>query len=80
MTTDADTALCSRIEELESRIAFQEDAIATLSDQLAWQANTIDVQKKQLLALNEKLQQLMFDIEQGLKSDVNIVDERPPHY
>lgn len=66
----------TRIDELEVKLAFLDETVATLSDefyrqQLAHQKLLQEQQK-----LTDKLQQL----EQTQDAEGEIVDDKPPHY
>ncbi|MFC6631905.1 SlyX family protein [Microbulbifer taiwanensis] len=67
--------LIARVEELESRQAFQEDTIAQLNDVIAAQDADIRALKARLRELGDKYQDLSFEL-QGDKG----TDEKPPHY
>ena len=68
-TTDPDP----RIDDLEARVAFQDDAISTLNDELVEQLGRISRLEKKLEQMIELLR------EQG--DDPDPVDEPPPpHY
>jgi SlyX protein len=62
------------IEDLQSRLAFQEDAIDHLNKSVAEQTNKIDILQQQLRYLHEQLRQMS---EQN--SEASSV-EIPPHY
>lgn len=79
MSSDSDTA--AKIIDLESRLAFQEDALAVLSEQLAKQATTVDLQERKIVQLVESLKQLKRELETaGSPADSAAADQRPPHY
>jgi SlyX protein len=61
-----------RIEELEIRIAYQEDAIATLSRELhrAFEA---------IAAMRAQIEQLSGSVA-GLLRPASAANEKPPHY
>lgn len=65
----------TRITELESRVAFQEDAIDQLSDTVARQAKEIDTLTRMIKILNKNLESL---------STGSVIDggsePPPPHY
>ena len=65
----------SRLAELETRVAFQEDAIDKLSDVIAKQDRTIHDLKKLLSLMNEQLKKVGQD-SQGMPFD----EPPPPHY
>ncbi|WGL16910.1 SlyX family protein [Microbulbifer bruguierae] len=68
--------LCARVDELETRLAFQEDTITQLNDVIAAQ----DAQLRALLGrvkdMADKYQDLSYEMQKGLKPG----DEKPPHY
>ena len=65
----------ARIEDLESRVAFQEDTIDKLSDVVARQEKELDQLKRMLLVLSTQVNN--FDSSDSL---VNSSEELPPHY
>jgi len=62
------------IEELQTRLAFSEDAINQLSHTVARQQNEIEILKKALQAQNQRIQALT-PADAG-----DLGDEIPPHY
>ncbi len=64
----------SRLEDLESRIAFQEDAIDKLSDVIARQEKELDQLKRMVLILSTQIK----EVDSGDR--LANADERPPHY
>lgn len=70
--------LDSRLADAEARIAFQEDSLQVLSDQLAHQQQLTD-------QLQRSVQMLYMAIrdqrdESGLASNGQSTEEKPPHY
>jgi len=65
--------LNDRIDTLEARVTFQDDAIETLNKTVTEQWAKIDALTRQLLILNERLQ----EAETQLPRPAN---EPPPHY
>ncbi len=65
-----------KIEDLESRISFQEDFLSEMNKRIAEQDNEIAKLQLQLQHLNQKLK------ETGSPTGPNssLIDERPPHY
>ena len=63
-----------RIADLESRLAFQDDTIQSLNDELVQQQRVIERLQLQVMALSQRQQELQgqFGIEQE--------DVPPPHY
>lgn len=70
--------MVSEIEDLQTRLAFQEDLIAALNDQVATQDRDIKTLQAQLREVNHKLKELIYQVEVGGTSIAS--DERPPHY
>ncbi|WP_347331935.1 SlyX family protein [Marinimicrobium locisalis] len=66
-------------EDIQSRLAFQEQAVSELSDVVARQAEQIDRLEQQLRALAGKYRDLRDTLEEG-PGGGNPVNERPPHY
>ncbi|MGY8872391.1 MAG: SlyX family protein [Pseudomonadales bacterium] len=64
-----------RITELESRVAFQEDALDKLNDVIAHQDKTISELKKLITVFNQQLKTVGQE-NQGISFD----DAPPPHY
>ncbi|QIL89023.1 hypothetical protein GNX18_04035 [Microbulbifer sp. SH-1] len=74
--SDEVTRLAARVDELETRLAFQEDTLSQLNDVIAVQ----DAQLRALLGrvkdVAEKYQDLSYELQKGSKPE----DEKPPHY
>jgi SlyX protein len=70
--SDAKT-LESRLDTLEARLTFQEDAIETLHKTITEQWTRIDALTRQLVHLNERLRE-------AETQAPNPANERPPHY
>ena len=67
------TQLQQQIEDLQSRLAYQEDLLQSLNDMVAEQNSTIDHLQQQLQHYRSRLEAVSFSIEsKGI--------ERPPHY
>ncbi|MFB9068390.1 SlyX family protein [Pseudofulvimonas gallinarii] len=64
----------ARLIEIETRIAWQEDALRQLSDALATQQRDIERLQRLCLALQAQVE-ASGDRQRGLPAD-----ERPPHY
>lgn len=75
-----DQSLKAQLTDLQSRMAFQDDTIQTLSDVMAGQQQQISRLEKALALHREKLLELMADLEQRSSHTGQAVDERPPHY
>ncbi len=66
----------SRLTNLESKVAFQDDLLETLNGIVARQQQEIDMLQGQVQMLYDQLRSLApSNIAQG-----EAVDERPPHY
>ena len=63
-------------EELEVKVAFLEEALATLSDEHYAQQKELDELKKQMILLVEKFR----NSQNNDNSEQQVVDETPPHY
>lgn len=65
----------SRIEQLEMKVAFQDDNIETLNDEIFDQQRKLQLLTEQVLHLVSKLKEVEPDT-----GGVDQVDMRPPHY
>ena len=65
-----------KIQELEIKVAFLEDALNKLSDEHYQQQKSLDKLQKQYALLCERLS----NSDDGASSEMFIEDERPPHY
>ncbi len=65
----------TRLIEIETRIAYQEDALRTLSDALARQQLDLDRLQRQCQSLQSRL-------EAGAETTApaSLEEDRPPHY
>jgi len=63
------------IEELEVRLAYQDDAINQMSDQIYAQSRSLDKVSERCRLLEERLQRLADD-----DGPIEAQDETPPHY
>ncbi len=63
----------ARLQDLESRLAHQEQALHDLSETTRAQWDEIDTLKRQVVRLQDRIAEL----EQG---GGGLGDERPPHY
>ncbi len=77
MSVDVDT-LKKQILELQSQLAFQEDAVQSLDRALAQQQDEILVMRRQLKLLRQD--QLQQAADNGAGQDGNPENELPPHY
>ena len=76
-TTSETNRLRERVDELESRLAFQDDTIQALDQTIADQSQALLTLQEQCSLLIKKLRQL----EEGSQPQgVAGADERPPHY
>ena len=66
-------ALTDRIDTLEARLAFQDDAIETLNKTVTEQWAKIDALTRQLVALGEQLREAESQMP-------GLANEPPPHY
>ena len=66
-------ALSERIDALETRLTYQDDAIESLNQTITAQWKQIDALTRQVAELKERLQ----DAESNAPGSIN---ERPPHY
>jgi SlyX protein len=66
-------ALTDRIDTLEARLAFQDDAIETLNKTVTDQWAKIDALTRQLVHLDERLRE-------AETQAPGAANERPPHY
>ena len=75
--SDLDTsnpkALADRIDALEARVTFQDDAIETLNKTVTEQWTRIDAMTRQLAALSERLTEAETQLPRA-------PNEPPPHY
>ncbi|MCQ3829728.1 SlyX family protein [Microbulbifer elongatus] len=74
--SDAMQQLEARVDELETRLAFQEDTLTQLNDTIAQQDAQLRALVARLKEVSEKYQDLMFEMNKGDKPG----EERPPHY
>jgi SlyX protein len=65
--------LTDRVDTLEARLAFQDDAIETLNKTVTEQWAKIDALTRQLVHLNERLRE-------AETQAPGAANERPPHY
>ncbi|MNJ81911.1 hypothetical protein D3C77_809680 [compost metagenome] len=67
-------SLEARIAELESRLAFQDDTLQSLNDELVQQQRVIERLQLQVMALSRRQEELQGQF--GIDPD----DVPPPHY
>jgi SlyX protein len=72
-TPDIPKTLGERVDTLEARLTFQEDAIETLNKTITEQWARIDALTRQLVHLNERLRE-------AETQAPGAANERPPHY
>lgn len=79
MNTPADRQeqLQQQIEELETRLAFQEDTLNALDKVIAEQDRLLSRQQMQLQLLAEKFKTMESRLDDP---QAPMADERPPHY
>lgn len=79
MSTPADRQeqLQQQIEELETRLAFQEDTLNALDKVIAEQDRLLSRQQMQLQLLAEKFKTMESRLDDP---QAPMADERPPHY
>jgi SlyX protein len=65
--------LSKRIDELESRLTFQDETIEALNQTITAQWLKIDALARQVEALNERLQEAEANVP-------GVANEPPPHY
>lgn len=65
----------ARLDDIESRVAFVDQAIAELQE-------TVDLQQRQILELEQRCQTLALRLADAIENppDGDTADERPPHY
>ena len=77
MSADVNT-LKEQMLDLQSQLAFQEDAVKSLDEALALQQKEILLLRRQLELLRQHQQEQATQNEDG--SRANPLDEKPPHY
>jgi SlyX protein len=77
MSADVDT-LKQQMMELQSQLAFQEDALGSLDEALARQQQEILLLRRQLEVLRQREQEQAAANEAGPSGA--LLDEKPPHY
>ena len=63
----------SRIQDLETRLTFQEDLLAKLDD-------AVINQQRQIIELTQRLEMITEQLKLFLREFPSGEDERPPHY
>ncbi|MCP8898762.1 SlyX family protein [Gilvimarinus xylanilyticus] len=69
--------MSSEIEDLQSRLAFQEDTLNELNSIVARQDRQLTELTDAYARLAQKLDDMAYEREQGVAAPAN---ERPPHY
>ena len=71
-------SLQSRVDELETRLAFQEDTLQALNEQLAHQQSVTEQQQQMLQVVYAQVR----DVQDASSAEGAAPDsqERPPHY
>ncbi len=77
MSADVDT-LQQQMMEMQSQLAFQEDALRSLDEALAQQQQEILLLRRQLELLRQRQQEHAAHSDAGLAGVP--LDEKPPHY
>lgn len=67
-------SLEDRVMELETRLAFQDDTLAALSDELALQQRAVERLQLQMAALLKRQEEMLGQFE------IATQDAPPPHY
>lgn len=70
--------MTSEIEDLQARLAFQEQTLSELNDLVARQSGQIERLEQQLQALAGRYRELRQQLDPGEGPDP--MEERPPHY
>ncbi len=68
------------ISDLQMRLAFQDDTIDALNQQVTQLAQDVTSLQQQLQVMYKKLGDMAYQLEQRSNSAAAPVDERPPHY
>lgn len=68
-------SLEARLDELETRVAFQDDALQTMSDEIARQQRDIERLQLQLAALAKRQAEMQTQVGEPLGDE-----PPPPHY
>lgn len=76
MSAEDQQQLAARVDELETRLSFQEDTLAQLNDVITSQDAQIRALVGRVKEMTDKYQDLSFDMQKGATHG----DEKPPHY
>lgn len=63
-----------RLDAIEIKLAYMEDAVRTLNDIVVEQQKTLAAQQEEIVLLKRKVSELM-ELQDG-----DVPDRRPPHY
>ena len=77
MSADVNT-LKEQMQDLQSQLAFQEDAVKSLDEALALQQQEILLLRRQLELMRQHQLEQATQNEQG--AHANPLEEKPPHY
>ncbi len=77
MHPTSDNFLQQRVDELEMRLAFQEDAMQTLHEQIARLQQETEKQQQMLQVLYRQWREMQDSAESGAAATAQ---EKPPHY
>ncbi|MCB1841765.1 MAG: SlyX family protein [Halioglobus sp.] len=78
--SDEITELRELVEHLQSQLAFQEDAVASLDAALAAQQKDILLLGRQIALLHERQTQFAGQTGADASQAPSLQDEKPPHY
>lgn len=70
----------NRLEQIESQLAFQEDAIETLNQVIVKQQSQIDKFNRVIDFLSQKVKEIDQQSDDNKNSDQSLHQEKPPHY
>ncbi|MEP1472280.1 MAG: SlyX family protein [Halieaceae bacterium] len=76
--SESNESLLQQLHELQSQLAFQEDALESLNGAMAAQQQEILVLRRQLELLKQRQDEQMAGAGSGAQADN--ADEKPPHY
>lgn len=68
--------LVQQVVELQSQLAFHEDTVNALNEEMAGQQQEILILRQQLMLLKQRQDEATAQMDQGGTT----VDEKPPHY
>lgn len=76
--SESNEPLLQQLHELQSQLAFQEDALESLNSAMAAQQQEILLLRRQLELLKQRQDEQMAGAGSGEQGDS--ADEKPPHY